>query len=481
MADATNPPLVYQVPEMRRIRHIHFVGIGGAGMSGIAEVLKNQGYDVSGSDIRDSAVTARLRAMDVDVYIGHRAENTDQADVVVVSSAVAGDNPEVVSARERRVPIVPRAEMLAEIMRYRHGIAVAGTHGKTTTTSLIASVLGEAGLDPTFVIGGKLNSAGTNAQLGGSRYLVAEADESDASFLHLTPVISVVTNIEADHMDTYGGDVEKLKQTFVDFLHNLPFYGVAVMCVDDDYVQEIIPRISRAIITYGIDNPDADYRAENITSDGLKTRFLVRRPGGRPDLQVELKMPGRHNVLNALATIAVATDEGVDDQAICRGLAGFAGVGRRFQVYGEYQTPKAAATLVDDYGHHPTEVEAVIRAAREAWPERRIVMLYQPHRYTRTRDLYEDFVRVLSEVDGLLLMDVYSAGEPAIPGADGRALCRSIRQRGKVEPVFVEDNREIESLLANVLQDGDLLITQGAGDIGGVAARLAAAGVKASE
>ena len=481
MADATNPPLVYQVPEMRRIRRIHFVGIGGAGMSGIAEVLKNQGYDVSGSDIRDSAVTARLRAMDVDVYIGHRAENTDQADVVVVSSAVAGDNPEVVSARERRVLIVPRAEMLAEIMRYRHGIAVAGTHGKTTTTSLIASVLGEAGLDPTFVIGGKLNSAGTNAQLGGSRYLVAEADESDASFLHLTPVISVVTNIEADHMDTYGGDVEKLKQTFVDFLHNLPFYGVAVMCVDDDYVQEIIPRISRAIITYGIDNPDADYRAENITSDGLKTRFLVRRPGGRPDLQVELKMPGRHNVLNALATIAVATDEGVDDQAICRGLAGFAGVGRRFQVYGEYQTPKAAATLVDDYGHHPTEVEAVIRAAREAWPERRIVMLYQPHRYTRTRDLYEDFVRVLSEVDGLLLMDVYSAGEPAIPGADGRALCRSIRQRGKVEPVFVEDNREIESLLANVLQDGDLLITQGAGDIGGVAARLAAAGVKASE
>uniref|UniRef100_UPI0025960258 UDP-N-acetylmuramate--L-alanine ligase n=1 Tax=uncultured Marinobacter sp. TaxID=187379 RepID=UPI0025960258 len=393
MADATNPPLVYQVPEMRRIRRIHFVGIGGAGMSGIAEVLKNQGYDVSGSDIRDSAVTARLRAMDVDVYIGHRAENTDQADVVVVSSAVAGDNPEVVSARERRVPIVPRAEMLAEIMRYRHGIAVAGTHGKTTTTSLIASVLGEAGLDPTFVIGGKLNSAGTNAQLGGSRYLVAEADESDASFLHLTPVISVVTNIEADHMDTYGGDVEKLKQTFVDFLHNLPFYGVAVMCVDDDYVQEIIPRISRAIITYGIDNPDADYRAENITSDGLKTRFLVRRPGGRPDLQVELKMPGRHNVLNALATIAVATDEGVDDQAICRGLAGFAGVGRRFQVYGEYQTPKAAATLVDDYGHHPTEVEAVIRAAREAWPERRIVMLYQPHRYTRTRDLYEDFMR----------------------------------------------------------------------------------------
>lgn len=481
MADSNNTPLVYQVPEMRRIRGIHFIGIGGAGMSGIAEVLKNQGYDVSGSDIKESVVTDRLRAMGIQVYIGHREENSANADVVVVSSAVSSDNPEVVSARSRRVPIVPRAEMLAEIMRYRHGIAVAGTHGKTTTTSLIASVFGEAGLDPTFVIGGKLNSAGTNAKLGGSRYLVAEADESDASFLHLTPTISVVTNIEADHMETYGGDIEKLKQTFVDFLHNLPFYGIAVMCVDDPYVREIIPRISRAIITYGIDNPDADYRAENISSDGLKTRFVVRRPGGRPDLDVELKMPGRHNVLNALAVIAVATDEGVDDKAICRGLAGFAGVGRRFQVYGEYKTANAQATLVDDYGHHPTEVEAVIKAARGAWPNRRIVMLYQPHRFTRTRDLYEDFVRVLSEVDGLLLMDVYSAGEAAIPRADGRALCRSIRQRGNVEPVFVEDNQEIEGLLEKMLQDGDLLITQGAGDIGGVAARLAAAGVAKSE
>lgn len=481
MAEPTNPPLVYQVPEMRRIRNIHFVGIGGAGMSGIAEVLKNQGYEVSGSDIREGAVTDRLKAMGIEVFIGHREQNSATADVVVVSSAVSSDNPEVAAARSRRVPIVPRAEMLAEIMRYRHGIAVAGTHGKTTTTSLIASILGEAGLDPTFVIGGKLNSAGTNAQLGGSRYLVAEADESDASFLHLTPVISVVTNIEADHMDTYGGDVGRLKQTFVDFLHNLPFYGIAVMCVDDDYVQEIIPRISRAIITYGIDNPEADYRAENIQSDGLRTRFVVRRPGGRSDLDVELKMPGRHNVLNALASIAVATDEGVEDAAICRGLAGFAGVGRRFQVYGDYKTRKGTVTLIDDYGHHPTEVEAVIRAAHDAWPDRRLVMLYQPHRYTRTRDLYEDFVRVLSEVDGLLLMEVYSAGEPAINGADGRALCRSIRQRGSVEPVFVEDNNEIESLLANNLRDGDLLITQGAGDIGGVAARLAAAGVIADE
>ncbi|MFO7992645.1 MAG: UDP-N-acetylmuramate--L-alanine ligase [Marinobacter sp.] len=481
MAEPTNPPLVYQVPEMRRIRNIHFVGIGGAGMSGIAEVLKNQGYDVSGSDIRRGAVTDRLTAMGIEVFIGHLEENSAKADVVVVSSAVTGDNPEVASARSRRVPIVPRAEMLAEIMRYRHGIAVAGTHGKTTTTSLIASVLAEAGLDPTFVIGGKLNSAGTNAQLGGSRYLVAEADESDASFLHLTPVISVVTNIEADHMDTYGGDVGRLKQTFVDFLHNLPFYGIAVMCVDDAYVQEIIPRISRAIITYGIDNPEADYRAENIQSDGLRTRFVVRRPGGRSDLDVELKMPGRHNVLNALAAIAVATDEGVEDAAICRGLAGFAGVGRRFQVYGDYKTRKGTITLIDDYGHHPTEVEAVIRAAHDAWPDRRLVMLYQPHRYTRTRDLYEDFVRVLSEVDGLLLMEVYSAGETAINGADGRALCRSIRQRGSVEPVFVEDNNEIETLLANILRDGDLLITQGAGDIGGVASRLAAAGVIADE
>ena len=481
MGDTTNPPLVFQVPEMRRIRHIHFVGIGGAGMSGIAEVLKNQGYEVSGSDLKEGVVTGRLKAMGIEVQIGHREENSARADVVVVSSAVGSDNPEVASARSRRVPIVPRAEMLAEIMRYRHGIAVAGTHGKTTTTSLIASVFGEAGLDPTFVIGGKLNSAGTNAKLGGSRYLVAEADESDASFLHLTPVISVVTNIEADHMDTYDGDVEKLKQTFVDFLHNLPFYGVAVMCVDDDYVQEIIPRISRAIITYGIDNPDADYRAENIVTDGLRTHFVVKRPGGRSDLTVELKMPGRHNVLNSLAAIAVATDEGVADEAICQGLAAFAGVGRRFQVNGDYKTPKGTVTLVDDYGHHPTEVEAVIRAAHDAWPGRRLVMLYQPHRFTRTRDLYEDFVRVLSEVDGLLLMDVYSAGEPAIPSADGRALCRSIRQRGKVEPVFVDDNRKIESLLESVLQDGDLLITQGAGDIGGVASRLAAAGVISGE
>lgn len=477
MPETTNPPLVFQVPEMRRIRRIHFVGIGGAGMCGIAEVLFNQGYDVSGSDIKESAVTRRLVDLGVPVAIGHRAENSADADVVVVSTAVVGDNPEVTAARERRVPIVPRAEMLAEIMRYRHGIAVAGTHGKTTTTSLIASVLAEAGLDPTFVIGGKLNSADTNAKLGGSRYLVAEADESDASFLHLTPVIAVVTNIEADHMHTYGGDIERLKQTFVDFLHNLPFYGVALMCSDDAYVREITPRISRAIITYGIDDPEADYRAEQIRSDCLQTHFVVRRPAGRSDLTVVLRMPGRHNVLNALAAIAVATDEGVDDDAICRGLAGFAGVGRRFQVYGDYQTANGTITMVDDYGHHPTEVAAIIKAAREAWPERRLVMLYQPHRYSRTRDLYEDFVKVLSDVDALLLMDVYPAGEPVVPGADGRSLCRSIRQRGNVEPIFVESEDEVEHLLRTTLRDGDVLFTQGAGDVGGLAARLAANGL----
>ncbi|MFE8072768.1 UDP-N-acetylmuramate--L-alanine ligase [Marinobacteraceae bacterium S3BR75-40.1] len=480
MADNTQKPLVYEVPEMRRIRRIHFVGIGGAGMCGIAEVLSNQGYDVSGSDIKESPVTTRLRELGVRVDIGHRAENAADADVVVVSTAVPETNPEVVVARENRVPVVPRAEMLAEIMRYRHGIAVAGTHGKTTTTSLIASVLGEGGFDPTFVIGGKLNRAGANAKLGGSRYLVAEADESDASFLHLTPVVAIVTNIDADHMHTYGGDFEKLKQTFVDFLHNLPFYGVAVMCTDDPVVENIIPRLSRATLTYGF-NERADYRAVDVHSDGLKTSFTAKRPEGHADLRIELQMPGRHNILNALAAVAVATDEGVADESIVRGLAQFAGVGRRFQVYGDYETGRGTVTLVDDYGHHPREVEAVIAAIREAWPGRRLVMIYQPHRYSRTRDLYEDFVKVLSEVDVLLLLDVYPAGEEPVPGADGRSLARSIRQRGQVEPVFVDNPDEIETLLANSLQDGDLLITQGAGDIGGLAARLAAAQLKVSK
>ncbi|WP_299200315.1 UDP-N-acetylmuramate--L-alanine ligase [uncultured Amphritea sp.] len=456
---------------MRRIRRIHFVGIGGVGMCGIAEVLLNQGYQISGSDIKASATTERLKAMGAEIFIGHLAENITAANVVVTSTAVQEDNPEVSAARERRIPIVRRAEMLAELMRYRHGIAVAGTHGKTTTTSLLASVMAEANLDPTFVIGGRLNSAGTNAKLGGSRYLVAEADESDASFLHLQPMVAIVTNIDADHMDTYGGDFGKLKQTFVDFLHNLPFYGLAVLCTDDPVVNEIIPAVGRPIVTYGV-NKEADYRAENIVQNGLKTSFTAKRPDGRADLQVTLNMPGRHNVLNALATIAVATDEGIDDQSICNALQKFEGVGRRFQVLGEIPVVGGTAMLVDDYGHHPREVQATIRAVKEGWPGKRLVMINQPHRYSRTRDLYEDFVQVLSEADVLLLMEVYAAGEEPIAGADSRSLCRSIRQRGSIDPVFVESVAAVPGLLQNLLQPGDLLLTQGAGNITALAHEL---------
>ncbi|WP_087464636.1 UDP-N-acetylmuramate--L-alanine ligase [Oleiphilus messinensis] len=461
---------------MRRIKKIHFVGIGGAGMCGIAEVLMNLGYTISGSDLKASLVTDRLASLGATIFLGHQSENVENADVVVVSSAVNEENPEVAKARSLRIPVVPRAEMLAELMRYRHGIAVAGTHGKTTTTSLLASVFGEAKLDPTFVIGGKLNSAGTNAKLGGSRYLIAEADESDASFLHLTPMIAVVTNIDADHMHTYGGDFSKLTQTFIDFLHNLPFYGAAVVCIDDINVQEIIPAISRSVITYGT-KPEADFCATDIVQDGMQVRFTVKRPGTAKDLRITLNMPGHHNVLNALATIAVATDEGVEDDAIVSGLANFAGVGRRFQVYGEYETSRGRVMLVDDYGHHPREVEAVIEAIRSGWPEKRVVMIYQPHRYSRTCDLYEDFVRVLSQVDVLLLLDVYPAGETPIPGADSRSLCRSIRQRGHIDPIFAEDGADLETILKTVLQDGDLLLTQGAGDINAIAKRLAEAGI----
>ncbi|MBR9867861.1 MAG: UDP-N-acetylmuramate--L-alanine ligase [Oceanospirillales bacterium] len=466
-----NTTEIYEVPEMRRIRRIHFVGIGGVGMCGIAEVLLNQGYQISGSDIKTSATTDRLQKMGAEIFIGHLAENITAANVVVTSTAVRDDNPEVSAARERRIPIVRRAEMLAELMRYRHGIAVAGTHGKTTTTSLLASVMAEADFDPTFVIGGRLNSAGTNAKLGGSRYLVAEADESDASFLHLQPMVAIVTNIDADHMDTYGGDFGKLKQTFVDFLHNLPFYGLAVLCTDDPVVSEIISEVGRPIVTYGV-NHDADYRAENIVQNGLKTSFTAKRPDGRSDLQVTLNMPGRHNVLNALATIAVATDEGIDDQSICIALQKFEGVGRRFQVLGEIPVKGGTAMLVDDYGHHPREVQATIRAVKEGWPDKRLVMINQPHRYTRTRDLYEDFVQVLSEADVLLLMEVYAAGEEPIAGADSRSLCRSIRQRGSVDPVFVESVAAVPGLLQNLLQPGDILLTQGAGNITALAHEL---------
>ena len=465
--------MIADIPEMRRIQQIHFVGIGGSGMCGIAEVLMNQRYQVSGSDIQESATTRRLQGLGATIYIGHQEENIDNADVVVVSSAVDESNPEVAAAREHRVPVVPRAEMLAEIMRFRHGIAIAGTHGKTTTTSLIASVLAEAGLDPTFVIGGRLNSAGTNAKLGESRYLVAEADESDASFLHLTPMLSVVTNIEADHMHTYGGDLSKLKQTFVDFLHNLPFYGAAVMCLDDPIVQELLPRVSRSVITYGV-SPEADFRATNIRQNGLHNQFTVQRPGDLPDLDITLQMPGHHNVLNALAAIAVASDEGVADIAIKSALGKFEGVGRRFQIYGNYVLNGRQVMLVDDYGHHPSEVNATIQAIKAGWSDKRIVMIYQPHRYSRTSDLYEDFVAVLSQVDVLLLLDVYAAGEKPIPGADSKSLCRSIRQRSALEPIYVESDQELESILSNVLEQDDLVLTQGAGNVGMIAPRLAA-------
>jgi UDP-N-acetylmuramate--alanine ligase len=465
----------YAVPEMRRIRRIHMIGVGGTGMSGIAEVLVNLGYQVSGSDLRPSSVTARLQQLGIEVFIGHAAEHVRDADVVVSSSAVRADNPEVVAARGARVPVVPRAEMLAELMRYRHGIAVAGTHGKTTTTSLIAAVFAEAGLDPTFVIGGLVNSAGSNAQLGASRFLVAEADESDASFLHLQPMVTVVTNIEADHMETYGGDFATLRGTFLEFLHNLPFYGLAVMCIDDPVVAGMLPDLSRQFLTYGFDDA-ADYRITNVRKLGLTTEFTVLRPGDLPPLPVQLNMPGEHNVQNATAAIAVACDEGVDDTAIQRGLAGFAGVGRRFSVLGDLQIAQGSVLLVDDYGHHPTEVRATLESARQAWPERRVVMVYQPHRYSRTRDLYEDFVAVLSRCDALLLLDVYPAGEEPISGADSRSLTRSIRQRGQVEPVFVESIEEVAQVLGGILRDGDVVLTQGAGNIARLAQDLLAQG-----
>ncbi|HSH57543.1 MAG TPA: UDP-N-acetylmuramate--L-alanine ligase [Halomonas sp.] len=467
---------------MRRIRNIHFVGIGGAGMCGIAEVLANQGYAVSGSDLRESPVVVRLRRCGICVAIGHATEHVAGADVVVVSTAVDEANPEIRWAQENRVPVVRRAEMLAELMRFRHGIAVAGTHGKTTTTSLTATLLGEGGLDPTFVIGGRLTSAGTNARLGEGDYLVAEADESDASFLHLQPLVSIVTNIDADHMSTYGGDFERLKDTFVEFLHNLPFYGLAILCIDDEHVHGLLERVSRQFVTYGF-SADADYGVEEFVQTQGEVRFTARRPAGMAPLEVRLAMPGRHNALNALAAIAVASDAGVDDAAILRGLAGFQGVGRRFQVHGHFPAPQGEGEvmLVDDYGHHPREVEVVIQAVRAGWPERRLVMLYQPHRYTRTRDLYEDFVRVLGDVDTLLLLDVYSAGEAVVPGADGRTLAGSIRQRGAVDPIFVQDKAELPELLDRVLRPGDILITQGAGDIGGIAQALAGAALALDE
>ncbi len=460
----------FAIPEMRRIRTIHMIGVGGAGMSGIAEVLTNLGYQVTGSDIRESAVTRRLQKLGITVLIGHDADNVGSADVVVTSSAVDANNPEVLTARAARLPVVPRAEMLAELMRYRHGIAVAGTHGKTTTTSLIASIFAEAGLDPTYVIGGLLNGTGSHARLGESRILITEADESDASFLHLQPMVAVITNIEADHLDTYGGDFEQLRKTFLEFLHNLPFYGVAVLCVDDPVIAELVPMISRSMLTYGF-SEQADYRIVEVEKHSLRTAFTIQRPNAQP-LPIELNMPGLHNVLNAAAAIAVSCDEGLPDTAIANGLRGFQGVQRRFQVWGDMALSEGTALLVDDYGHHPTELRATLAAARQAWPDRRLVLVFQPHRYSRTRDLYEDFVAVLSAVDVLVLLEVYAAGEAPVAGADGRALSRSIRQRGLVDPIFVASVEEVPSLLAGLLQNDDVVLTQGAGNIAGLTQQL---------
>lgn len=455
----------------KRISRLHFIGIGGAGMGGIAEVVANLGYVVSGSDLAEGAMTRRLQSLGVTVYKGHAAENIAGADVIVVSTAIDNQNPEIMAAREQRIPIVRRAEMLAELMRFRQGIAVAGTHGKTTTTSLTTSLLVEGGMDPTYVIGGKLNSSASNSKLGTGEYLVAEADESDASFLHLQPMIAVVTNIDEDHMSTYGGDFAKLKETFIEFLHHLPFYGLAVLCVDDEHVRSILPEVSRPVITYGIDQ-EADVQASNVHFEGIQSFFTVHCKRANRTLEVVLNLPGQHNVLNALAAIAIAVELDIPDAAILSGLRKFDGVGRRFQMYGDIDFGKGTVSLVDDYGHHPREMMATLKALRGVWPSRRLVLVFQPHRYTRTRDLFEDFAQVLSETDVLVLMDVYAASEQPIPGADGRALARAIRIRGKVDPIFVADVEDVPGVLKHVLQDGDVILTQGAGSVGALAASL---------
>jgi len=455
----------------KRIKRIHFIGIGGAGMSGIAEVIFDLGYQVSGSDIACSAVTQRLQDRGCTVYQGHHAENIKEADVIVVSSAINELNPEIQAARDALIPIVRRAEMLAELMRFRQGIAIAGTHGKTTTTSLVTSLLVEGGLDPTFVIGGKLNSAATNSRLGSGSYLVAEADESDASFLFLKPIISVITNIDADHLSTYDNDFNKLKDTFVEFLHHLPFYGLAIVCVDDEHVRDILPRISRPMVTYGIHHP-ADIRAVNVRYKGMQSYFTLFCAKDGRSMDVTLNMPGEHNVLNALAAVAIAVEVEVNDATILRALEEFQGVGRRFQSYGDIAISGGDITLIDDYGHHPTEMHATINAVRESWPDRRLVVVFQPHRFTRTRDLFEDFSQVLSELDVLVLMDVYAASEAPIAGADGRSLARSIRLRGKVDPIFVTQGEDVAEILQNILKAGDVLLTLGAGSIGTIASNL---------
>ncbi len=459
------------ISRMRRIHTVHFIGIGGSGMSGIAEVMLSLGYAVQGSDLKPGKQTTRLEKHGATIFIGHAADNIQNADAVVVSSAVDETNPEVVAAREKLMPVVQRAEMLAELMRFRYSIAVAGTHGKTTSTSLVASVLAEGGLDPTFVIGGRLKSADANARLGQGDYLVAEADESDASFVHLKPMLAIVTNIDADHMSTYDGDIERLRAGFIEFLHNLPFYGLAIVCTDDPGVNEILGDIGRTVLTYGL-NDDADVRAENIRFDEGLTVFDVVRSGDRPPLEISLGLPGLHNVRNALAAIAVADELQVSDSAVIKALQEFEGIDRRFQILGEIETAAGKVLLVDDYGHHPTEIEATLAAARSGWPNRRVVLVFQPHRYTRTRDLMDDFAQALSSADVLVVLDVYAAGEAPITGADGRAIARAVRSRGSVEPVFVEALEELEPVLTDLLQDGDLVLTMGAGDIGTYTADL---------
>lgn len=463
--------------EMGRIKHIHFVGIGGVGMAGIAEVLLSQGYRVSGSDLSDNALTKRLASLGAEVYQGHNALHVENADVVVRSSAVDVNNIELVAARDAHVPIVQRAEMLGELMRFRYGIAIAGTHGKTTTTSLMTSILAEEGVDPTFVIGGRLNSAGSNARLGTGRYLVAEADESDASFLHLNPMISIITNIDADHMGTYHDSFAELRKAFTDFLNRLPFYGLAVLCMEDPEVRNILPQVSRPYLTYGFEE-DADFRATLILQTGTRMHFVVERPNASK-LEINLNLPGKHNVLNALAAVAVATELKISDQAIQHALENFSGIGRRFQIYGDFKLEKGGAvTLIDDYGHHPREIAATIQAARQSWPNRRFVMVYQPHRYTRTRDLFNDFCTVLSTPDTLILLDVYSAGESKIEGADGETLSRAIGDKGKLKPYFVKHHSELSHLLQEVLQDDDVLLMQGAGNIGVLASNLATSNLR---
>jgi len=461
----------YAAETMGRMRKLHFVGIGGAGMNGIAQVMLNLGYQISGSDIKANPATDRLAEQGATIYIGHATENVSGVDAVVISSAVKADNPEVMAARDQRIPVVPRAEMLAEIMRFRYGVAVAGTHGKTTTTSLVASLLIEGGLDPTYVIGGKLNSAGNYAHLGEGEVLVAEADESDASFLYLQPMISIVTNIDEDHMTTYGGEFERLRAAFLEFLHHIPFYGLAVLCVDDDNVRDLLPEVTRRIRTYGLSD-DADVRASDVKQVATVTSFDVVIDGQKA-FSVDLAMPGLHNVRNALAAISVALELGVSVNKIQEALNKFAGIGRRFQVQGQCKTDKGEVMLVDDYGHHPSEIAATIAAVRAGWPERRLVLAFQPHRYSRTHDAFDDFVSMLSEVDVLVLSEVYAAGEAPINGADGRALTRAIRARAKVDPVFVENIDELPNALLDVVEANDIVVTMGAGDIGRIASELA--------